>query len=100
MAKVKVKLTDNEIKELAKLYSAYKLAESKFVSAKETILAGLIAGKYENKYGSILRTETVRKTLNTDKLLADYPEINREDYEELKEVVTTTVKPYATGLFG
>lgn len=88
-------LTIQQIKELSAAKSELDAAKIKFDMLKEEYCPeSLPAGKYfaENE-GVVMKSATVRGTVNYKQLLEEHPEIDVEKYTEYKEVVSVIVKP-------
>lgn len=85
-------LTEDEIKTLVTLYVNFKKAENEFNEAKKILTANLECGKYESDFGSITKQESVTMILNKDRLAAEHPEINLNDYKDPTVVTKVIVK--------
>ena len=88
----KTVLTDKEIKELIKAQIALKQAEDKFKDLKEKYTADLEPGIYTSESGRVLKLVKEVPTTDWNRLLADNPDINKEDYVTTKEVTSVAIR--------
>ncbi|MCR4715894.1 MAG: hypothetical protein K5656_01815 [Lachnospiraceae bacterium] len=95
-------LTDNEIKELIVAQVEYKKAKDKFDEVKERLTKDLEPGRYESKYGKIIKTVFTKMKTDYKRMLWDNPDIDIKQYEEPQEVSSLVIQNYNTsnGIFG
>lgn len=84
--------TEKEIRKLIDAYVDYKKAEDKFKKLKDELTSDLVTGKYESKYGNIIKNLITRNKLNLDKLKADYPDIDFDSYNETTQYISVTIQ--------
>jgi len=89
-------LTEKEIKELVIAQVEYKKAKDKFDEIKERLTKDLEPGKYEGKYGKIIKTVFTKMKTDYKKLLWDNPDIDVKQYEEPQEVSSVVIQNYNT----
>lgn len=95
MTKDVIKTLDKKaIKILVKAFLEYKKAEAKFKELKDQFTKDLADGTYKSEYGSVNKTSYESKRLDIEKLKAEHPEIDFEEYMKISEVVTTKINPY------
>lgn len=92
MVQAKRKLTESDIKSLVKSYSAYKKAELDFKKLKSELTDKLPLGRYESKYGNVIKSPFVRNVLNTNRLFEEHPELNRDEYVETTETTCVNIQ--------
>lgn len=99
---MKKQLTEKDIKELIMAQVEYKKAKDKFEELKERFTADLVPGKYESRYGNVIKTVFDKSKVNYKKLLWDNPDINVEDYTERQTVSSVLIQNYNTtnSIFG
>ena len=85
-------LTDKEIKELIKAQVAVKQAEDKLKELKEKYCKDLEPGCYTSESGRVTKILKELPTTDWNKMLADNPQINKEDYTTTKEVTSITIR--------
>lgn len=95
-------LTEKDIKELIMAQVEYKKAKDKFEELKERFTADLAPGKYESRYGNVIKTVFNKSKVNYKKLLWDNPDINVEAYTEQQTVSSVLIQNYNTtnSIFG
>lgn len=95
-------LNEKDIKELIMAQVEYKKAKDKFEELKERLTADLEPGKYESRYGNVIKTVFDKSKVNYKKLLWDNPDINVEDYTEQQTVSSVLIQNYNTtnSIFG
>jgi len=95
-------LTEQEIKELVIAQVEYKKAKDKFDEIKERVTKDLEPGKYESKYGKIIKTVFEKAKVDYKKLLWDNPNIDVNKYTEIQEVSSIVIQNYNTtnSIFG
>jgi len=95
-------LTDNEIKELIVAQVEYKKAKDRFDEVKERLTKDLEPGRYESKYGKIIKTVFTKMKTDYKRMLWDNPDIDIKQYEEPQEVSSLVIQNYNTsnGIFG
>ena len=84
-------LTDKEMKSLIKKYTAYKKAQREWEALRDELCKDLPVGKYISEFGVISKTMSTCKSLNKDKLMQTYPDLNLNDYETKKEYTAIKV---------
>lgn len=99
---MKKQLTEKDIKELIMAQVEYKKAKDKFEELKERLTANLEPGKYESRYGNVIKTVFDKSKVNYKKLLWDNPDINVEAYTEQQTVSSVLIQNYNTtnSIFG
>ena len=88
----KTTLTDKEIRDLIKAQIALKQAEDKLADLKDKYLGDLEPGIYTSESGRILKTLKTSSKTDWNKMLADNPQINKEDYTTTKEIVSICIR--------
>ena len=84
-------LTDKEMKSLIKKYTAYKKAQREWEALRDELCKDLPVGKYICEFGVISKIMSTCKSLNKDKLMQTYPDLNLDDYETKKEYTAIKV---------
>ena len=84
-------LTDKEMKSLIKKYTAYKKAQREWEMLRDELCKDLPIGKYISEFGVINKIMSTCKSLDKNKLVQNYPDLNLDDYETKKEYTAIKV---------
>lgn len=88
----KTTLTDSEIRELGKLFEAYKKAEKVFRERRDEMTDGLKEGKYIGKKYTVNKSSHLRNYVDHKAILEAHPEIDIDMFTTTKraELITIT----------
>lgn len=89
-------LTEKEIKELVIAQVEYKKAKDKFDEVKERLTKDLEPGKYEGKFGKVIKTVFEKARTDWKRLVADNPELDVSKYTETQENTSILIQNYNT----
>lgn len=84
-------LTDKQMKSLIKKYTAYKKAQREWEMLRDELCKDLPIGKYISEFGVINKIMSTCKSLDKNKLVQNYPDLNLDDYETKKEYTAIKV---------
>lgn len=95
-------LNDKQIQQLVKAYVEFKKAEDTWKQLKSELTDDLEPGRYESEYGRITKSTMKKKITNWKSLLEHHPELDTENYTDIKDVTSVTVLNYntKTSIFG
>lgn len=96
--KINTTLDDKVIKEIIKTKIEKERIDAKLEQLKHKHCDNLAPGRYESKYGVIIKQVKPYSDTDWKKLLADHPEIDKAKYTTIKESNPIIIRNYMIGI--
>ena len=95
-------LTEKQIKELVIAQVEYRKAKDRLDELKEELTKDLEPGKYESKFGKVIKSVYDKTMTDWKRLIAENPEIDVYKYTRSQETVSIIIQNLNTtnSLFG
>ncbi len=90
---MKKELNESDIKALIRAHQEAKVAQDNLAKLKESLLWDLDFGKYESKFGTVSKIESIQKRLDTALFESKHPRIKLDDYKTARVVEMIQIKP-------